>query len=82
MHKAASNWPLTDRQKRANKLIGTKRYIVEQCFETMKRQFGMARVRYFSIHKVNAQELLKGISMNLLKVGQQDHVRTILMQPY
>jgi transposase, IS5 family len=71
LHKAARNRPLTDRQKLANNLISEKRYIVEQCFGTMKRLFGMARARYFGTHKVNAQVLLKGMCMNLLKAANK-----------
>ena len=71
MRKAARNRPLTDRQKRANQLISKKRYLVEQCFGTMKRLFGMARARYFGAHKVNAQVLLKGLCMNLLKAANK-----------
>ena len=81
MHKAARNRPLTDRQKRANKLISKKRYIVEQCFGTMKRLFGMARARYFGTHKVNAQVLLKGMCMNLLKAANKITLESPI-QPY
>lgn len=69
MHKVARNRPLTDRQRRANKLISKKLHIVEQCFGTMKRLFGMARARYLGTEKVNAQMPLKELSMNLLKAA-------------
>ena len=81
MHKAARNRPLTDRQKRANKLVSKKRHIVEHCFGTMKRLFGMARARYFGAHKVNAQVLLKGMCMNLLKASNKATLEQP-MQPY
>ncbi len=52
MHHAYRNKPLSARQELANKLISKKRYIVEQCFGTVK---------------VNAQVMLKSICMNLKK---------------
>jgi len=36
MHRARKNKPLSARQKLANQLISKKRYIVEQCFGTIK----------------------------------------------
>lgn len=71
MHKAQRNKPLTNRQHVANKLISKKRYIVEQCFGTAKRLFGMARASYFGTMKVNGQVLLKGMCMNLLKAANR-----------
>ena len=41
MHKAEPNKSLRARHKLANKLITKKRYIIEECFGTMKRLFGM-----------------------------------------
>lgn len=76
MHKAQRNKPLTERQQRANKLISKKRYIVEQCFGTAKRLFGMARASYFGTLKVNAQVILKGMCINLLKAANK-----ILLMP-
>jgi len=55
------------RQRLANKLISKKRYIVEQCFGTIKRLFGMGRASYFGTAKVNAQVMLKSICMSLKK---------------
>ena len=62
MHKAQRNKPLSSRQKSANKRISKTRYIVEQCFGTMKRLFGMSRASFASYSgtkKVNAQFALK-----------------------
>lgn len=67
MHRAAKNKPLTARQKLANRLISKKRYIVEQCFGTGKRLFGMGRASYMTTAKVGAQIILKSICMNLTK---------------
>ena len=69
MYKAQRNTPLTRRQQQANKLISRRCYIVEQCFGTAKRLFGMARANYFGAHKFNAQIILKGLCMNLLKAA-------------
>lgn len=71
MHKAQKNKPLTARQKKANKLISRSRYIVEQCFGTAKRLFGMARASYLGTRKVNAQVILKSMCMNLLKAANK-----------
>lgn len=76
MYKAQRNTPLTKRQQQANKLISRSRYIVEQCFGTAKRLFNMARSSYFGTHKVNAQIILKGLCMNLLKAANK-----IFMEP-
>jgi len=67
MHRAYKNRSLSARQKLANRLISKKRYIVEQCFGTIKRLFGMRRASYFGTVKVNAQVILKSICMNLKK---------------
>lgn len=71
MHRAYKNKPLLTRQKLANKLISKKRYIVEQCFGTAKRLFGMGRASYFGTIKVNAQVVLKSICMNLKKAANK-----------
>ena len=71
MHRAYKNKPLSVRQKLANKLISKKRYIVEQCFGTAKRLFGMERASYFGTIKVNAQVLMKSIGMNLKKAANK-----------
>lgn len=79
MHRAAKNKPLTARQKLANRLISKKRYIVEQCFGTLKRLFSMGRASYLGTLKVNAQVLLKSMCINLLKAANKifsiDHSR-------
>ncbi len=67
LHKAVSNKPLTERQKRRNILISKTRYKVERCFGTLKRKFHFSSARYFSTIKVNAQALLKAMCFNALK---------------
>jgi len=71
MHRAYKNKPLSSRQKLANQLISKKRYIVEQCFGTIKRLFRMGRASYFGTIKVNVQVVLKSICMNLKKAANK-----------
>ena len=54
MHRAVKNKPLSERQKNANRRISKIRYIVEQCFGTLKRLFKMGRASYMGTVKVNA----------------------------
>jgi len=67
MHKKTRGKNLTVWQKLKNKLISKKRYIVEQCFGTLKRRFKFRRASYIGIVKVKAQMYLKAICFNLLK---------------
>lgn len=71
MHRAYKNKPLTTRQKSANKRISKTRYIVEQCFGTLKRLFKMGRASYMGTVKVNGQMLMKAMCMNLLKAANK-----------
>lgn len=71
MHRVYKNKPLSARQKLANRLISKKRYIIEQCFGTAKRLFGMGRASYFGAVKVNAQVMMKSIRMNLKKAANK-----------
>ena len=71
MHKGQRNTPITERQKRANKLISKVRYIVEQGFGTLKRGFNMSRASYMGTEKVNAQFTLKAMCFNLLKAARK-----------
>lgn len=74
MHKANRNKPLSKRQKNANKCISRTRYIVEQCFGTLKRIFKMGRASYMGTVKVNSQLLMKAICLNLLKAANKIHL--------
>lgn len=71
MHSAKRNKPLSERQRRSNKIISQTRYIVEQAFGTLKRKFGMKRASYMGAQKVNAQMTLKAMCMNLLKAANK-----------
>ena len=78
MHKVQRNKPLSSRQKSANKRISKTRYIVEQCFGTMKRLFGMSRASrasYGGTKKVNAQFTLKAANKICLRTESVGAVR-------
>jgi len=76
MKKAYRNRPLTQWEKKFNKLISKTRYKVEQCFGTLKRRFSCSRANYFSTQKVKGQMLLKAIAFNLLKARNK-----IILEP-
>jgi transposase, IS5 family len=67
MCKATKGKALNKWEKMKNKLISKKRYIVEQCFGTLKRKFNFNRSRYIGIIKVKAEFHFKSICFNLLK---------------
>lgn len=67
MHKASRNQALSEAQKQQNHYIKKNRYVIEQCFGTLKRRFGFRRANYFTQEKVKAQSLLKAMCHNLLK---------------
>jgi IS5 family transposase len=67
MRKAARGRALSKWEKRLNKLISKRRFIVEQCFGTLKRRFEMARARYMGVTKVAGQLYLKSMCFNLNK---------------
>lgn len=67
MCKASKGQELSKWGKLKNKLISKKRYIVEQCFGTLKRKFNFTRARYIGKMKVAAEFHLKAICFNLLK---------------
>lgn len=67
MKKAFRGSELTFWQKQFNKLVSKKRYIVEQCFGTLKRRFNLSRASYMTRLKVEGQLYFKSICFNLLK---------------
>ena len=67
MHKAVRGKPLTQNQIVENKRIQKQRYVVEQSFGTLKRNFGFHRARYFGQSPVLAQSYLKAMCLNLVK---------------
>ena len=70
-HKAQRNAPLQPWQRRANRLIATLRFKVEQAFGTLKRRFHLSRARYFGVAKVQAQMCWAALGMNLLKAHRK-----------
>lgn len=71
MHKAVRGKPLRPSQKQFNQLISKRRFRVEQFFGTMKRLFGLHRVRYFGRAKTHAQMVMIAFSQNLLKAANK-----------
>jgi IS5 family transposase len=67
VYKANRGKELSLWEKRFNKLISKRRFIVEQGFGTLKRRFCMGRASYLGTIKVQAQMILKAIAFNLLK---------------
>ena len=58
--KAMPHW-----QKVRNKLISSKRFVVERTFVSMKRGYGLHRARYLGIAKVHAEVKTKVMAYNL-----------------
>ena len=65
MHRAYRNRPLSERERKRNKLISRKRYIVERVFGTLKQRYDMARVSYLGTAKVQGELLLSSLAYNL-----------------
>ncbi|PSJ81417.1 hypothetical protein C7N83_00510 [Neisseria iguanae] len=74
MRKAHRDRPLTEEDKGRNKQLSKTRYVVEQCFGTLRRTFRYNRASYFGLLKVAAQSHLKMICVNLLKAANRLHV--------
>ncbi|MBU0682718.1 MAG: IS5 family transposase [Candidatus Omnitrophica bacterium] len=67
MEKATRSKCLTKWQKKKNRIISAKRFIVEQAFGTLKRRFKFTKAAYITRIKVEAQFTLKATCFNLLK---------------
>lgn len=67
MRKKPQGKDLSFWEKIRNRLISKKRYIVEQCFGTLKRKFKLYRASYIGSEKVKAQLYFKAMCFNLLK---------------
>jgi len=65
MNRAYRNKPLTDRERKRNKRISKKRYIVERVFGTLKQHYGMARASCLGRAKVQGELLLASLAYNL-----------------
>lgn len=67
LYKASKGKKLSHWQKKFNKIVSKSRYVIEQCFGTLKRRFKFQKASYFTLVKVEAQFDLKAICMNLNK---------------
>jgi len=67
MHKAHKNRPLTELQKKFNRLISKKRWVVERTFGGMRRWFRSGMARYVGLAKTHTQHLLEAIAYNLYR---------------
>ena len=65
MRRAYRNRPLTERERKRNKLISKRRYIVERVFGTLKHRYAMARASYLGTAKVQGELLLSSLAYNL-----------------
>jgi IS5 family transposase len=67
MHKAYRNRSLTELQKKYNRLISKKRWVVERTFGGMRRWFRCGTARYVGLAKTYTQHLLEAIAYNLYR---------------
>lgn len=67
MIKAGKNKELRWTQRLFNRLISKQRFIIEQCFGTLKRKFQMHRASYLGLRKVAGQLRFKAMCFNLNK---------------
>ena len=65
MNRAYRNRPLTDRERKRNKLISKRRFIVERVFGTLKQHYDLARASYLGTAKVQGELLLSSLAYNL-----------------
>ena len=76
LHKAVRARPLRQSEKRFKKLISKHRFRIEQCFDTMKRLFGLYRAQYFGVTKTHAQMVIRPLA-DLAQGRTQDHFQQI-----
>lgn len=67
LKKAKKNKPLTQWEKRFNKLIGKTRFKVERTFGGIKRWFSGGVARYRGIEKMHSQNLMEALCYNLYR---------------
>lgn len=67
LKKAYKNKPLTNWEKKFNKIIGKTRFKVERTFGGIKRWFNGATARYRGIDKMHTQNLMEAIGYNLYR---------------
>jgi len=67
LKKAKKNRPLTNWEKKFNKLIGKTRFKVERTFGGIKRWFDGGTARYRGIKKMHTQNLMEAMCYNLYR---------------
>lgn len=67
LKKAKKNKPLTEWEKKFNKLVGKIRFKVERTFGSIKRWFNGGIARYRGIEKMHTQNLMEALSYNLYR---------------
>ena len=70
-HKGHYHRPLQRWQTVLNRMIGSVRYKVEQCFGALKRRFHLDRSRYLGLRRTEAQVRWAAIGFNLLKAQRK-----------
>lgn len=64
-YKATRNNPLTNWEKKFNKAVSKKRWVVERTFGSMKKWFKSGKARYKGLEKTHGQHVLEAIAHNL-----------------
>ena len=67
LKKAKKNKPLTQWEKKFNKLVGATRFKVERTFGGIKRWFNGGTARYKGIEKMHTQNLMEAMCYNLYR---------------
>lgn len=67
LKKAKKNKPLTEWEKKFNKLVGKVRFKVERTFGGIKRWFNGGTARYRGIAKMHTQNLMEALCYNLYR---------------
>ena len=65
MNRAYRNKPLTERERKRNKLISRRRYVVERVFGTLKQRYAMVRASYLGTVKVQGELLLSSLAYTI-----------------
>ena len=65
MHKTYGNNPLSEAQKRFNKLISSSRWVVERTFGSIRRWFSAGTARYRGMAKMHTQHVMESMAHNL-----------------
>lgn len=67
LKKAVKTKPLTNWEKKFNKLVGKVRFKVERTFGSIKRWFHSQTARYKGIEKMHTQNLMEAMAYNLYR---------------